>query len=140
MIDSQITAKAMYDKLKAFCVQENLELVVWGSSKTLDPNTIYIKENLLDNDEASVGMESTSSDIEFPIYQIDILTPKANTKWKNIEIQNKVREEFKKAEFVYRGATQTVQIQTVNKSGVIFSDTHAISNLSVNLTVIASNT
>lgn len=140
MISSFKTAQALVNKLDAFCTLKGLNIVVFGSTETLDTTQTYIKEHLLDNDEDSVGMSGASSDVEFPIYQIDILTPKNMTKWKNKEVSDLVKAEFKKAEFVLNDGEQSVQIQSTGKSSVIFDDTHAISSLSVNLTVIATNT
>ena len=139
MIDSFKTDQACTAKLKAFCDTHGFTLIPFGSGQVLDTDKSYVKERLLDNNETTIGLSGGSSDIERPIYQISVLTPKAQSQFINKQMTHTVKGCFRKAEIILQDSEQTVQVQDTDKSGVMFTETHAESVLSVNLTVIASN-
>lgn len=140
MIDQMKTARSLVDKINSFCIANSFTLIVDGESLIKDSDVIYIEEKLLNNKESSVGKNPTSSDIERPVYQLNIFTPRQFGKWKAGEIFNLLKVEFPKMTFVLNDGSQTVKIESLSSTPVIYPENHGVSFVSVNLTVIATNT
>jgi hypothetical protein len=139
MIDDFKTAKELLDKTQAFADSEGINLAIHGAQFKPDPGVEYLKESLLQNNTDTVGLDSSSIDMQLPIYQVEVYTPKGFGKFQNYDICNSIKSEFPRNSFIVNDSEQSVMINNVSASPLIANETHNITVISIELTVIANN-
>lgn len=137
MINKFNIAKALLDKAVTVSNDNSYLLIPDGESYTPDPNTTYIEEKVIYGDDLSVGISDISSDIQFGIYQINVMTPRAKEggKWAGLQITGIYQGEFSKGlGLSFGGQTLRIKNSTVKPMGK--DDTHFVHILSINFSVI----
>lgn len=135
MIDELNVAKSCLAKLKEYADAESIDIAIQG--KTFEPvaDAIYLEEFLISNTNQQ-GVSNLSSEIQRPIYQINIHTPKVMGKWKGLSIYTDLKTTFARASDISLDANQQVKVEMVDKTNLQSSDTHNIMAVSVNLSLI----
>lgn len=137
MINKFNIAKSLLDKAKQVSSDNSYLLIPDGESYTSEPNTTYIEEKVLYGDDLSVGISDNSSDIQFGIYQLNVMTPKAEEggKWSGLQIAGVYQTEFSKGlELSFGGQMLRLKNASVKPMGQ--NDTHFMHVLSVEFSVI----
>ena len=135
MINEASVAESCLDKLKVYADSKSYLIAIDG--KDFDPpvDDIYLQETLLINDN-SQGLSNSSSEIQRPIYQVNVNCPKGRGKWQALHIVNDLREHFERAMDISVIPEQQVNIEQVQSQRIPASDTHNIYAVSINLSVI----
>ena len=138
MIKDSITALAMQTKAKG--IVDSLGYLFIPSGAQVDDlaGASYVQEKMLVNTKDSVGLGGGSSDIQRPIYQLNVCTPKGESRYNNRDLVELITSQFNKAEYISNG-NQSIQIQTVDTSDIMYLEAHLVTAISVNLTVLANN-
>ena len=150
MIDNTKTAEAMINVLIAFVddynankptgITQNLVLVADGEAYTPSINETYIEEKLLSNADFPIGIARPDSDIQRPIYQVKVFSPKHEFKWPNIELSMLIKKQFHKMRESINNGEQVLTVESIEASPLMTLETTHCTVLSVNLSVIATNT
>lgn len=135
MIDEFNAQKSCLTKLKSYADVGGFSVAIDGKTIEFDSDQIYLSERLLSNDN-SQGLSNSSSQIQLPIYQIEIHTPKIMGKWKGLEILNELSTHFERASDISLDASQQVFIEQVNKTRANPTETHNVTLASVDLRLI----
>ena len=118
--------------------ENNIQLIVHGESVEKSPDKSYLEEELLVNSTFGVGVDTSNSDTQNPIYQVNVLTPKKFQKWKNRKICDLVKTKFKKGLVVLNDGTQSVTVVNSSATGLTFNETHGVCFISIALFVTAT--
>ena len=137
MISKHDLAKALLNKAREIATANSYVLVPDGSKYEPDQNTTYIQEFVIYGDDNARGIEDSSSDLQFGIYQISVNTPKAlsGAKWLGLKIADIFQTGFA------RGTELTCNSQTVRTKNSSIQpmetdDTHETHILSVTYSVV----
>lgn len=141
MIDELNTAKSCLEVLSNYQFKDaygndiEYDIAIDGKTYEPSPNKVYLQEFIITNDNAQ-GYSNNSKQIQLPIYQITINTPKAAGKWLAIGIYAQIQSAFERATDISLDENQRVFVEQVNRASLESSDTHNRLAASVNLSVI----
>ena len=137
MINSFSIVKALLDKAQQVADDNSYLLIPHGKSYKPDVNTAYIEEFTLFNESISIGMADNSSDIQMPIYQLNINTPRSNVgaRFMGLIITGVYQEAFKKGtQLTFNG--QMIRAKDAKVTQAAVHDTHLTHILSIEFSVI----
>ena len=132
MIDQFNAVKSCLEKLKTYADVEGYRIAIDGKEFEPEIDEIWLKESFLTNDN-SQGVNNNCVQIQLPIYQININTPKAFGKWKALEVFKELSEHFERGTDISLDAAQTVTIERVDYRQLSPTDAHNVYAASVYL-------
>ena len=136
MISKFNLAKALRNEAKIVTDANSLTLVGNGEGFIADVNKSHIEEIVLYGDDNSVGLANLSSDIQRPVYQLSVHSPKNQTKWVGLDIADTLSAHFVRGlKPSFNG--QKAVVTTASVATMIQNSTHFIYHVSVTLSVIA---
>lgn len=149
MINDSKTAFSMLTKLKLFSdnynlgahteTAETIQIIPDGMSFDPSVNDTYITEKLRVNKDFRIGLSDGDSDIQRPIYEIKVFSPKDENKWPNIDLAMLLKSDFNRYQERINGTEQKLTVESIDVSPLITLESTLCTVLSVNLSVIASN-
>ena len=135
MINKLQAARDALAKLKEFTDAEGYNVAISGEDYTPSTDEIYLNELFLFN-ENSQGLNNEASQIQLPIYQVAINTPKSMGKWKGLEIAGSLAVLFERGSDI-SSESQKVIVNTVDCGQLMTGTTHNYYVVSIRLTLIS---
>jgi hypothetical protein len=137
MINKFNIAKALFDKAEQVSTDNSYLLIPEGVKHESNPNETYVEEKAIYGNDNSIGIEDSSSDIQFGIYQINVNTPQAEKggKWAGLQIAGVYQAAFNKGLTLSFGG-QSLRIKNASVIPMAQSKTHYIHILSIVYSVI----
>lgn len=135
MIDIKNTSIALKNLAKATADTEGVTIT--GSySYQPQANEKYVVDTVLFGDDSPIGMAAGSRDIEYGIYQLSVRVPKNLPDNDCLDLSTAFRSAFTRVSTLsYSG--QSLKIERTSKTGIRYSDTHKMIDLSFTYSVIA---
>lgn len=135
MIDIKNTSIALKNLAKATADTEGVTIT--GSySYQPQANEKYVVDTVLFGDDSPIGMASGSRDIEYGIYQLSVRVPKNLPDNDCLDLSTAFRSAFTRVSVLSYGG-QSLKIERTSKTGIRYSDTHKMIDLSFTYSVIA---
>ena len=137
MINKFDLAKALYEQAKLVAANNSYLLIPEGKAYEPDPNETFIREAIVYGPDIPMGLADDSGDAQMGFYQLAINTPKANdgSTWAARKIAGVLEVGFARGtQLIYN--SQMVRIKNVTLREIESTDTHKVSVLTVNYTVI----
>ena len=135
MINEFDLAKSCLEKLKTYADSKSFDIAIQDSGYEPNVDKVYLEEFLLINDNDQ-GLSNSSSEIQRPIYQVNVNCPKDKGKWVLLNIVNDLRIHFARGLDISIKESQQVNIEQVQSARLPSSSAHNIYAVSINLSVI----
>ena len=135
MINEFNAVKSCLDTLKTYADANNYRIAVNGAKFSPLVGEVFLEESYLHNDN-SQGLSNSASQVQLPIYQINIHVPKEYGNWKALQIYTQLVSVFERGTDISNDSGQQVRIEQVNSRVLQSTDTHNVLACSVDLRVI----
>lgn len=142
MINKFNLKKALRDQLVVVTTANGYDIADYSDDNKPfipDVNKMYIKENVINGDDESVGLSDDSSDFQTGLYQLIINTPKGVGLGKGdftaLQTSDVLQEAFKKGQELFQGG-QKVRMITPTLKRLSDSDNYIVYSLRLKFSVI----
>ena len=137
MINKLSIAKALGDKLRQVCIDNDFTLIPEGATVETSVTGSYVSDFVLYGDDNAIGIADISSDIMLGIYQINLLTPLTQNggKWVSLSMAQIIQSAFNRG-LTLTNNDQALRIKSTSLRQLSKTETHYVHILSVSFSVI----
>lgn len=135
MINQFKAVQSCLSVLNGYATANNYRIAIDGKKFTPDVDDVYFQEFFIANDNEQ-GLSNDCVQVQLPIYQINIHTPKKFGKWKALEVYGELVALFERGSDISNDVGQQVRIEQVNNRVIEPTDTHNVLAVSVDLRVL----
>jgi hypothetical protein len=138
MISKRLILKALRDNLTHVCLEIGENFKDKRETSPLLADEVAIFDDLLLNDDRSIGLADNSSDMQMGIYQVSIYIPRtfqSNSEWSGLAISDRIQAGFAKGkELCEDGQLTRIKNSKTNELDPV--ETHFIWAVSIKFSVI----